>query len=368
MKYIIYLTTNKINGFIYIGVHKTINPDSFDQYLGCGVYANKPSSYKNPKTAFQFAVNKFGPKEFERKTLFIYDTAKEAYKKEEEIVDIDFIKQDNNYNMVVGGRGGDENEARVVFQFNKSGELVGTWECVKEISEVLGVSINSIYTAIQFKESFKNYFWSWKNQININDFSKGKEKISVYRYTKTGKLDSIYESISEASRSVGITQQDMQAAIKYQQLKHETYYFSTKLYDRFIKSPRKSLKGCKFYLYNDKGTFIQKFENAETLQAYFNLKSWAVLSKAINYNNGAYKNYTITTEYKDNVGPTNYKKQNKPVLVYLASNNSFVGEFESEHKAAKELNCKMSQINRVLRGLAHTHKGYIFKWKVNDIV
>lgn len=162
MKYIVYLTTNKINGFIYIGVHKTANPDSFDGYIGCGVYSNCPSSYKNPSTAFQYAVKKYGPKEFERKTLFIYNTAKEAYKKEEEIVDIDFIKQDNNYNMVVGGRGGGENEARPVYQFNKSGEFIKIWECSKEISEVLGVSINSIYTAIQFKESFKNYFWSWE--------------------------------------------------------------------------------------------------------------------------------------------------------------------------------------------------------------
>lgn len=160
----------------------------------------------------------------------------------------------------------------------------------------------------------------------------------------------------------------MQSTIKYQQLKQGIYYFSNKLYDRFIKSPRKSLRGCKFYLYNEKGIFIQKFENAEMLQSYFNLKSWAVLSKAINYNNGIYKNYTITTEYRECVEPVNYKKQNKPVLVYLAVDNSFIGEYESEHKAAKELDCKMSQINRVLRGLAHTHKGYIFKWKVNDIV
>ena len=57
MKYIVYLTTNlnsKINGInrIYIGVHKTENPEIFDGYIGCGVNIYKASSYMYPKTAF----------------------------------------------------------------------------------------------------------------------------------------------------------------------------------------------------------------------------------------------------------------------------------------------------------------------------
>lgn len=34
MKYIVYQTINKINNKIYIGVHKTEDPDIFDGYLG----------------------------------------------------------------------------------------------------------------------------------------------------------------------------------------------------------------------------------------------------------------------------------------------------------------------------------------------
>ena len=97
MKYIVYLTTNlksQINGInrIYVGVHKTENPDIFDGYLGCGVKINSPSTYMNPKTPFQYAVKKYGTSSFKRDILYIYDTLEEAYLKEAEIVDSQFIK------------------------------------------------------------------------------------------------------------------------------------------------------------------------------------------------------------------------------------------------------------------------------------
>lgn len=57
MKYIVYKTTNLVNDFIYIGVHKTDNPDIFDGYIGCGVYINKASTFLKPKTNFQIAVH-----------------------------------------------------------------------------------------------------------------------------------------------------------------------------------------------------------------------------------------------------------------------------------------------------------------------
>ena len=68
MKFIVYLTLCTANGKIYIGVHKT-NPDIFDGYLGCGVYIKSPTSYKKSKTPFQYAVKKYGIKNFIRTTI-----------------------------------------------------------------------------------------------------------------------------------------------------------------------------------------------------------------------------------------------------------------------------------------------------------
>lgn len=364
MKYIIYLTTNKENGIIYIGLHKTYI-DGFDGYIGCGVNINKPATYLNPTTAFQFAVKKYGPNAFERKTLYEFDDIKEALKKEGELVDYKFISQNNNYNMTIGGVTHPDLASNYVYQFSTKGNLIQKF-CINEAVEAIGGSINSLYTAIQFKERLKGFYWSRTETINIQEFSTPKEKQKTYRYNSEGKLINIYESITEAAKDINYSESQISQAIKCQQLIQKQWYYSNVLYDKFIKSPKKSLRGSKFYLYDLKGNYIKTIENAENLMKELNTKSWAYLSKAIHHKNGLYKNYIITTEYYEHVTP----KENtfkKAVNVYDLQNN-LIDTCESEMEACRKYQCRISQVNRVLRGLAHTTKGYIFKWKVNDIV
>ena len=101
MKYIVYITVNVINNKIYVGVHNTENPEIFDGYLGCGVNINTPSSYKNSKTPFQFAVNRYGINSFKRIVLYVFNSKEEAYNKEVEIVTQEFInrKISNEFKM-----------------------------------------------------------------------------------------------------------------------------------------------------------------------------------------------------------------------------------------------------------------------------
>ena len=84
--FIVYETTNLINGKIYIGVHN--DPD--DDYLGSGLNIKR-------------AVKRHGKGNFIRQTLHSYETAAEAYAKEAEIVTEEFCKDPSHYNIIPGG-------------------------------------------------------------------------------------------------------------------------------------------------------------------------------------------------------------------------------------------------------------------------
>lgn len=84
--YIVYKTTNKINGKIYVGVHNGSNLD----YLGSGKYLND-------------AIKHYGSNAFEKVILHECLTKQEALEIEASIVTPEFIAREDTYNLVVGG-------------------------------------------------------------------------------------------------------------------------------------------------------------------------------------------------------------------------------------------------------------------------
>lgn len=90
--YLVYKTTNDLNGMYYIGKHATTNPN--DSYLGSGVYLTR-------------AIEKYGKEHFHKEILFDFDTEEEMNAKERELVNENLVKDETCYNLMLGGEGGD---------------------------------------------------------------------------------------------------------------------------------------------------------------------------------------------------------------------------------------------------------------------
>ena len=110
-EYIVYKTTNLLNNHFYIGVHHT---EDFwnDDYYG--------SSKKLKED-----IAKFGKGNFKKEPLEVFDTEKEAYKREAEVVNKDLVKLYSCYNQRVGGKGASSGENHHLFgKKHKSSSIV----------------------------------------------------------------------------------------------------------------------------------------------------------------------------------------------------------------------------------------------------
>ena len=89
--YYIYKLTNLVNNKIYVGKHITTNLD--DGYMGSG-------------KLIQLAEKKYGLDNFKKEIVCFCESEEELNQKEAEIVNEEFLKRDDVYNLKLGGDGG----------------------------------------------------------------------------------------------------------------------------------------------------------------------------------------------------------------------------------------------------------------------
>lgn len=355
MKYIVYQTINLKNNKIYIGQHATTDPYKFDGYLGCGIMVNTPSSYMRARSPLQLAVKKYGVKNFRRTTIKICDTREEALSIERSIVDEDFIKRKDTYNIQIGGN----NILRYypVHQFDINGTYIKEWINMNEAAVFYGVSHTAIMNAVKYKGSCAKFYWSKNKKIDVSEFYC--KETTCYEYdSDTLKVKNIYNSAKEAAIELGVCPQSITNAMM-SGYKIRGSYFSSKLMDEFIVKPKVSLRNKSLFVYSLEGEYIVTLNNTKEILEFFSIKNSTCITTAIR-KGVPYKDYQLSLEYKDRM--ETYLRNNfykREVLVY-----DLYGNFIEEIPTIAQACSKYSRgVQKVLRGTQRQCMGFVFKYK-----
>lgn len=266
MVYIVYLTTNQVNQKIYIGKHKTENPDVFDDYLGDGVFRNKPTSYNKGTTPFQAAVRKYGPGNFIRKTLKVFDTEAEALAFEAQLVDSEFIKRIDTYNIVLGG-GNPPLLNKPIYQYDLTGKLIKEWSSIHSITQHYKINKDRIRMCINDRRSFDACYWSETKHINIKDYRSSFRGV-IRQYTTSGVFLNQFKNTSAAAKALDIDREKITNAI-YGKYATSGYWFLKE--DESIESYLDGTikKAQKVYCYGEDGSFLSEFKSLSEVKSIY---------------------------------------------------------------------------------------------------
>lgn len=354
MKYIVYKTTNLINSYIYIGVHKTVDPEIWDFYLGNGIYTNDSHSYEKAKTKFQQAVKEFGIKNFKRETLAVFDTQEEAYELEELLVNEQFLSRSDVYNMILGGKTNIP-EGITVYQYDADGNYLNTYDSYESAGKHLNVQPSSIRRAVVYKYRVKEtYFITEKvDKINIKDFNTNIKKVN-YRYLKTGEFDREFESYSEAARNSDSSSANIGQAIILGYCVKNKYYFSSVKAETYDKARSIYLKIRPVHKYDSEGNYICSYDtqsDAEHENPYSNITK-SIKLKSIDENG-----FMWSVEKLENYNVPK-RKRNKKVGMF-DENGNIIKTWDSAKACGREVG---SAVQNVLNGKYLKHKGNIYKY------
>ncbi len=354
-KWIVYCTTNIVNNKIYVGVHKTENCDVFDGYIGCNVKVNNPSSYQKPTTPFQFAVKKYGIKNFKRAIIKANLTKKEAFKLEGEIVNLEFVKRKDTYNVAIGGNGGKPGKA--VNQFDFSGKLLKKWDSIVEVCEFYNTAWMAVYNAVFYKTSKLGYYWSFSNEIDPTKFVNN-AGTRIYSYNgETGNILNEYESFHEASRDLKIPMCTIQNATRGGYKTHGVYFSKQRL-EKYTGMETVNIRNKVLYVYTLPGEFIAELKTTKEILNFFSIKTTNGIQRALR-GQTPFKGYQISLEKEERLPEVKDPRKLKKAVGEYSLTGDLLNTYETVTKARKVYGAGVS---RCLRGQQKTCHNLIFKY------
>lgn len=356
MKYIVYQTINKINNKIYIGVHKTENPNIFDGYIGCGAFTNKPSSYNKGKTHLHNALLKYGISNFYRKTLKTFDTLEEALYLEAQLVNDDFIKRTDTYNMTVGG-GIPPSANKTVYQFDLEGKMIKKWDSIVEITEAYDCNHDRILMCVRDKRSFDNSYWSYEQEINIENYRLSNRGY-VYQYNKDGVLLNTFKNASEAALQLDLNRDSIVSAV-FDRCTCNGYYFlrpNEDIYELLnSKKTKVNARTTPIYRYKETGEFDCEFASAT--DAVKSGISRSQLKKAIEKNEVS-KGYRWSYVKSDTIVKYDESQKKKVKIAQYDLEHNLIKIWDS----VSECKAQYPSCQKVCKKQRKSTNGYIFEY------
>lgn len=357
-KYIVYETTNLINNKIYVGLHKTENPDVFDKYLGNGVISTQPYTYMYAKTAFQAAVKKYGPNNFRRKTLAVFDTIEEASDLEEQIVNEKFLERNDVYNMILGGLGGYFISNRIkVYQYDENGNYLNEYESFADAALQLECDYTLISYAVRKKAKAKGCFWNTDKvkKLDLTNYNLGlNHSIKIFFYSLEGKYLGGFKTQASCERKTGISSCAIKKACILGNIVKNKYYISYIKADSYDKARTEYLKTRSVFKYNSDGSFCKEYET----QLEAELENKTNITKSIRLKTPDENGFLWGLEKLENYNKPKIVNKKRKVGKYDLDGN-LVKVYESATAAEKE---NGTSIWKVLAGTNRTHKQHIYKY------
>lgn len=307
LKYIVYITINQCNGKFYIGVHRT-NPDVFDGYIGNGIYRQSDANRREQGRPLATAVKKYGYENFKRTTISIFPDTKEgkeaAYMLEAQIVTETLIKSKQCYNVQVGGIVS-RHVTKPVYKYDQKGKYLGTYPSALEAALSLQ---------------------------NITNYESAKKAI--------------------ANCCLGTT--------------NSAFGFVWSYESKFTNITIESKKVAQYTL---SGKFLRYFDNIREVQNELHLKGvYQAIATNSSLGNYQWKYYEGDDSDIAPLLNKNTKTRMLPIDMF-DSNENFIESFDSIQDCVKKYpNLNVRQITKCVTNQIKSHKGYKFKYKVNNIV